>query len=59
MRRVNTDILLDYIKDWFNDKAQELYYKLRDEYEWLTSDEAVADSLEANEIYEHTTEATP
>lgn len=41
--------LADAILDDARDLAQDLFYALRDEYEYLTSDEVVADSIRANE----------
>ena len=38
---MQTDLMNDF-NDW-------MYYRLRDEYEYLTSDEAVAESIIANE----------
>jgi len=55
----NDDVPLDIVEhvsntllEMFTDLADWLYEALQSEYEHLTSDEAVAEALEANEIYE-------
>ena len=42
----------DTLLDLFRDLARWLYRQLETEYDYLTSDEAVAETLEANEIFE-------
>ncbi len=42
----------DWLKDYFKDKMRELYRNLEEEYEHLTSDEAVWETIVANELDE-------
>lgn len=46
------DMIEETLIGLFRDLARWLYRQLENEYDYLTSDEAVADTLEANEIYE-------
>lgn len=39
-----------WLKDYFKDKMRELYRDLEEEYDYLTSDEAVWESIVANEL---------
>lgn len=41
--------LYDQFREAFKDKADELYSQLEEEYEYLTSDEAILESLETND----------
>jgi hypothetical protein len=52
-----TDALEVALQDLFRDLARWLYKNLESEYEHLTGDEAVAETLEANEIVEEEEEA--
>lgn len=45
------------VQDLVRDYCVELYRALNDEYDYLTSDEAVADSLYANDVHEEESEA--
>lgn len=48
----------ELLEEWRRDKSHDIYKALRDEYEYLTSDEAVAESIEANE-HKFTEEGEP
>ena len=50
MRTKQEDDLKREIIEFFRDKADELYSRLEDEYNYLTSDEAVWESIVANEL---------
>lgn len=39
----------ELLEEWRSDKSHEIYKALRDEYEYLTSEEAIAETIEANE----------
>lgn len=39
-----------WLKDYFEDKMRELYRDLEEEYDYLTSDEAVWETIQANEL---------
>lgn len=43
------DEVNDAFEQWFRDQEGEIYRNLRDEYEYLTSDEAIAEMLIVNE----------
>lgn len=42
--------VFDWLKDYFKDKMRELYRDLEEEYDYLTSDEAVWETIVANEL---------
>ncbi|MBW7893071.1 MAG: hypothetical protein H3C48_19020 [Chitinophagaceae bacterium] len=59
---INIDIELDRLETWLDDTAHTLnhhfYKQLQHEYEYLTSDEAVRETIEVNE-YEFTHDGQP
>lgn len=53
---VDYDALENDMQDAFRSHMQDLYKRLEDEYDYLTSDEAVWESIEANELHNELTE---
>ena len=51
LRPHNSDALEQELLKFVRDKAGELYISLREEYEYLTSDEAVWEAIVANELH--------
>lgn len=45
------DDLKDYLNQWREDTCSDFYYKLEKEFEYLCSDEAVIETIQANEYY--------